>query len=109
MIKALIIAVGLLSLSACAGSDPKSMPTSDKSDTVSNIMTIHGKLSLKGSAPHSYLSIKDIDSNRSYKIQNSSNFGLSKKQDQIVTLKAKLIQDAVGPGHPAVVEVVSVD
>jgi uncharacterized protein YcfL len=71
-------------------------------------MEIEGKLSVKGSEPHSYLSIKDTQSKTSYKIQNRESFDLTTKQKQTVKIRAKLVKEAVGPGFPAVIEVVEV-
>ena len=74
----------------------------------SNTMEIEGRLAVKGSSPHTYLSIKDAKNNISYKIQNQEKFDLMKKQNQTVKVKAVLIREAVGPGFPAVIEVVEV-
>jgi hypothetical protein len=71
-----------------------------------NIMELEGRVAVKGSSPHTYLSIKDSKSQKSYKIQNQTEFDLMKKQNQIVKVKAVLIKEAIGPGFPAVIEVV---
>ena len=76
--------------------------------TQDNIMELEGRVAMKGSSPHTYLSIKDTKSNTSYKIQNQSKFDLMTKQNQTVKLKAVLIKEAIGPGFPAVIEVVEV-
>ncbi len=73
-----------------------------------NLMELEGRVAVKGSSPHTYLSIKDSKSQKSYKIQNQAEFDLMKKQNQTVKVKAVLIKDAVGPGFPAVIEVVEV-
>ena len=73
-----------------------------------NHMELEGRVAVKGSSPHTYLSIKDSKSQKSYKIQNQSEFDLMKKQNQMVKVKAVLIKDALGPGFPAVIEVVEV-
>ncbi len=73
-----------------------------------NIMEIEGRVAVKGSSPHTYLSIKDSSSHKSYKIQNQTEFDLMTKQNQTVKVKAVLIKEAVGPGFPAVIEVVEV-
>jgi hypothetical protein len=73
-----------------------------------NLMELEGRVAMKGSSPHTYLSIKDSKSQKSYKIQNQSEFDLMKKQNQMVKVKAVLIKDALGPGFPAVIEVVEV-
>jgi hypothetical protein len=73
-----------------------------------NLMELEGRVAMKGSSPHTYLSIKDSKSQKSYKIQNQAEFDLMKKQNQMVKVKAVLIKDALGPGFPAVIEVVEV-
>jgi len=91
--KKVIIALSLIGFIGCAQD---------------NIMELEGRVAMKGSSPHTYLSIKDSKSQKSYKIQNQAEFDLMKKQNQTVKLKAVLIKDAVGPGFPAVIEVVEV-
>ena len=73
-----------------------------------NMMEIEGRVAMKGSSPHSYLSIKDSKSSKSYKIQNQGKFDLMNKQNQTVKVEAILIKEAIGPGFPAVIEVVEV-
>jgi len=73
-----------------------------------NVMELEGRVAVKGSEPHTYLTIKDTKSQKSYKIQNQAKFDLMKKQNQTLKVKAVLIKEAIGPGFPAVVEVVEV-
>ena len=73
-----------------------------------NVMELEGRVAMKGSSPHTYLSIKDSKSQKSYKIQNQAKFNLVTKQNQTVKVKAVLIKDAIGPGFPAIIEVVEV-
>ena len=73
-----------------------------------NMMELEGRVAMKGSSSHTYLSIKDSKSQKSYKIQNQAKFDLMKKQNQTVKVKAVLIMEAIGPGFPAVIEVVEV-
>jgi len=73
-----------------------------------NMMELEGRVAMKGSSPHTYLSIKDSKSQKSYKIQNQAKFDLMTKQNQILKLKAVLIKEAIGPGFPAIIEVVEV-
>lgn len=73
-----------------------------------NMMELEGKVAMKGSEPHTYLSIKDSKSQKSYKIQNQAKFDLMKKQNQTVKVKAVLVKEAIGPGFPAVIEVIEV-
>ncbi len=73
-----------------------------------NVMELEGRVAVKGSSPHTYLSIKDSKSQKSYKIQNQVEFDLMTKQNQTVKVKAVLIKEAIGPGFPAIIEVVEV-
>ncbi len=73
-----------------------------------NVMELEGRVAVKGSEPHTYLSIKDSKTQTSYKIHNQTKFDLAKKQNQTVKVKAVLIKEAIGPGFPAVIEVVEV-
>jgi hypothetical protein len=91
--KKIIIALSLIVFMGCAQD---------------NIMELEGRVAVKGSSPHTYLSIKDSKSHISYKIQNQEKFDLMKKQNQTLKVKAVLIKEAVGPGFPAVIEVVEV-
>ena len=71
-------------------------------------LELEGRLYMKGSGSHTYLVIEDQKSHKSFKIQNATKFDLLKRQKEVVRLKAKLVKKAVGPGFPAVVEVVEV-
>ena len=73
-----------------------------------HVMELEGRVAMKGSSPHTYLSIKDGKSQKSYKIANQAEFDLMTKQNQTVKVKAVLIKEAIGPGFPAVIEVVEV-
>jgi len=74
-----------------------------------NFMELEGRIAMKGSSPHTYLSIKDTKTQTSYKIENQAEFDLIKKQNQTVKIKAVLIKEAIGPGFPAVIKVVEVE
>ncbi|GIT97459.1 hypothetical protein [Sulfurovum sp. TSL1] len=74
-----------------------------------NILELEGRVAMKGSSPHAYLSIKDMKTQTSYKIQNQAKFDLAKKQNQTVKVKAVLVKEAIGPGFPAVIDVVEVE
>jgi hypothetical protein len=69
-------------------------------------MELKGRLAVKGSSVHTYLNIRDSKSKKNYKIQNQESFGLMQKQNQTVKIKVKLVKKAIGPGSPAVVEVI---
>ncbi|RLD40312.1 MAG: hypothetical protein DRI88_13760 [Bacteroidetes bacterium] len=76
--------------------------------TQSNDLDLEGRLAVKGSSIHTYLVIEDQKSHKNYKIQNKESFNLMKRQKQTVKIKAKLVKEAIGPGFPAVIEVVEV-
>ena len=71
-------------------------------------LTIQGKIFIKGTAPHTYVVIEDSRDHKTYKINNQERFDLKKKQKQVLTVKAKQIKKAVGPGFPAEIEVISI-
>jgi len=76
--------------------------------TQSESMELQGRIAMKGSATHSYLTIYDQRTHKSYKITNKEAFDLMRKQNQTIKLEAKLIKEAIGPGFPAVIEVTDV-
>lgn len=94
--KKILIALSFIGFTGCA------------QDNTTTVMELQGRVAMKGSAPHSYLSIRDTQTHKSYKIENPKPFGLGDKQNHIVKLKAKVLKDAVGPGFPAVIEVLEV-
>ena len=71
-------------------------------------MTLHGRIAMKGHAPHSYLVIEDRSTKKRYKIENAKHFDLANKQNRVVTLNAVLVKEAVGPGFPAVIHVTGI-
>jgi len=76
--------------------------------TQSESMELQGRIAVKGSERHTYLTIYDQKTHKSYKIKNKNAFDLMHKQDQTINLEAKLIKKAIGPGFPAVIEVTEV-
>jgi len=76
--------------------------------TQSNALELQGRIAMKGTATHSYLVIEDAVTNKPYKIQNQRFQDLVNKQRHIVKIKANLLKEAVGPGFPAVIEVLEV-
>lgn len=76
--------------------------------TQSEYIDLKGRIAMKGSATHSYLTIYDTKTQKSYKIENKEAFNLLKCQNQNIALEAKLIKEAMGPGYPAVIEVVNI-
>ena len=93
MKKYMVMALTVMALMGCSKSDELSM---------------EGKIAMKGSMPHTYLVIEDKQSHKDYKIQNSQSFNLMHRQKEIIKIKAKLLKKAVGPGFPAVIEVLEV-
>ena len=91
--KIFVLVVAIVSFVACAEGD-----TAD----------VTGRLAMKGTSIHTYLVIEDTQTHQALKIDNYKAFHLAKRQNEIVTLKVKLIKKAIGPGFPAVVEVVEV-
>jgi len=73
-----------------------------------NGMEIVGKIKVKGSSPHTYLVIEDINTKKSYQIKNATDFNLTNRQNQILKLDVNITQKALGPGFPAVVEVLKI-
>ncbi|RUM69444.1 MAG: hypothetical protein DSZ09_05720 [Sulfurovum sp.] len=76
--------------------------------TQSHSIQLQGRLAMKGSSTHTYLSIYDKKSQKSYKIKNKEQFNLLQRQNQTVTLEATLLKEAKGPGFPAEIEVLKV-
>jgi len=72
----------------------------------SPLMTIEGKIAVYGSAPHSFLAIKDSKNHKYYKIKNSKDFNLKKLQNRVIKIKAKILKKRIGPGFPAIIKVV---
>ena len=73
-----------------------------------NATEIVGKVKVKGSSPHTYLVIEDSKTHKSYKIKNADDFNLENMQNEILKLKVKVIKESIGPGFPAIVEVLNV-
>jgi len=92
--KILLPLLALLSIGACAQE---------------NLLEIQGKIFVKGSAPHTYLVIEESNTHKAYKITNGKDFNLMQKQKQTIRIKAKPIKDAIGPGFPAEIEIISVN
>jgi len=69
----------------------------------SSLMTIEGKVAVYGSAPHSFLAIKDNKNHKYYKIKNSKDFNL---QNRVIKIEAKILKKRIGPGFPAIIRIV---
>jgi hypothetical protein len=67
-----------------------------------------GRIAMKGASVHTYLVLEDLKSKKSVKIANHEAFNLMQHQNEVLTLKVKLIKKAIGAGFPAVVEVLEV-
>ena len=84
----------LLGISACAQS---------------NVMEVKGKIYVKGTEPHTYVAIEDINTHKVYKIVNPKEFDLLQKQKEILKLKAIHIKKAIGPGFPTEIKVIDIE
>jgi hypothetical protein len=73
-----------------------------------DILGWYSGLSINGYAQHSYISVKDKISQLTYKLKNGSDFNLTNRQHENIKLKIKVLKKAVGPGFPAIVEVMKV-
>lgn len=93
MKKYIVMVLTVMALMGCSKSDELSM---------------EGKILLKGSMPHSYLVIEDNKTHKDYKIKNNTSFNLMHRQKEIVIIKAKLIKKSIGPGFPAIIEVLEI-
>jgi len=93
MFTRILFILGLLAFVACA-----------KNDT----LNIEGKLSVKGTSVHTYLNIKDIHTQKNYKIQNKNSFDLINKQNQTIAIQAKLIQTSKNLTLPSLIEVIEI-
>ncbi|HHD78198.1 MAG TPA: hypothetical protein ENK98_00920 [Epsilonproteobacteria bacterium] len=94
MIKKIVIVLfSMMGLIACSEGD-----TSD----------ITGRVAMKGSSIHTYLVLEDTQTKKSVKLVNYKKFHLDQHQNEILTLKVKLLKKAIGPGFPEEVEVVEV-
>ena len=85
--------LGLLGFVACAKNDS---------------LSIEGKLSVKGTSIHTYLNIKDIHTQKNYKIQNNNSFDLMNKQNQTIHIEATLIQASKVSTFPSLIKVVKI-
>ena len=72
----------------------------------SSVVEIEGKVAVYGSMPHTFLAIKDSKNNKYYKIKNASDFNLQNLQNRVIKVKAKILKKKIGPGFPAIIEVV---
>ena len=73
-----------------------------------DIGEVSGRLAMKGSSIHTYLVIEDTKNHKTLKINNKEDLHLMQHQNEIVTLKVKLIKKSIGPGFPAEIEVLEV-
>ena len=104
--KIFALLASLLGFVSCAESIDQA-PKAEASHAKSDIMTLQGRIAMKGSSRMRYLAI--VTHGQTYKISNPNAFGLSDKQNHTLSLQAKLIKASVGPGFPAVIEVITVN
>ena len=74
----------------------------------SDTADVTGRIAMKGSSIHTYLVLEDAQTKKSVKLVNYESFHLAKRQNEILTLKVKLMKKTVGPGFPDEVEIVEV-
>ncbi len=69
---------------------------------------VEGRVKYVGSTPHHYLALEDTKQHL-FKISNPQAFGVDKLQNHKIKAKVQLIKEAVGPGFPAVVKIISIE
>jgi len=72
----------------------------------SNMITLDGVISIKGSSPHSFVAI--TANNRVYQIVNAKELNLSRLQNQRVRVEAKLVKDFKSIRRVKAIEVIKV-
>jgi len=73
-----------------------------------NATNINGTIYMKGSEPHTYLVIEENKTHKNYQITNPKQFDLISKQNQKLSLKAKVIKESNTPLIPTKIEVLEV-
>ena len=76
--------------------------------TNSESIELQGKLTMRGSAPHTMLTLYDDKSGKLFQVQNGEKYHLDRHQNQTIKVRAKLIKGEIGPGFPAIIEVIEV-
>ncbi len=69
---------------------------------------VEGKVKYVGSTPHHYLALED-QKHHLFKISNPQAFGVDKLQNRKIKARVQLLKEAVGPGFPAVVKIISIE
>ena len=69
---------------------------------------LEGTVKYVGATPHHYLALED-NKRHLFKISNPQAFGVEKLQNRKVRVKVELVKEAVGPGFPAVVKIISIE
>jgi hypothetical protein len=72
-----------------------------------NSTTINGTIYMKGSMPHAYLVIEDDQRNK-YKILNPKEFDIIHKQNQTLSIQAKIIKPSTSKLIPTQIEIISI-
>ena len=68
-------------------------------------LELTGRISMKGTVPHSFIALREEKSGRLYKILYSDKYNIEKYQNRILTLSVKIVKKERGIGFPAEVEV----
>jgi len=74
-----------------------------------NTVNITGRVAMKGNSIHTYLVLEDVRTKKSIKLVNYKAFHLDRRQNEILTLKVKLVKKKIGIGFPAEVKIVEVN
>jgi len=79
----------------------------NQKDLDMNTTTINGTIYMKGSAPHTYLVIEDNQHNK-YQIANPKEFDIIHKQNQTISVQAKIIKQSKSPLIPAQIKILNI-
>ena len=90
--------LALMGMSACA-----------QNELPSNRVNLQGIVYVKGSAPHTYVVIEEQQSHKNYKVRNPERFHLMEQQKKSLNVEAIIVKEAIGPGFPAEIEIISID
>jgi hypothetical protein len=69
-------------------------------------LEISGRIAVKGSSIHTYLTIASSRNHLIYKITNPNDFDLYNNQDKIINIRAEIVEEA-STHTPAIVRVIS--
>ena len=70
------------------------------------LLPLKGAIYMKGSTPHTYLVLENEANQKKYRLRNAKAFALEKRQNQVVSLKVKVLKEGSGAFAPTEVEVI---